>query len=194
MKRLFFKKTYFKDPYIFEDKKSGIRIEITETSSMGLTEEYSLRIKTRHGSGEMIYRDYAIENHPPPNPHDKPHLQFKFHKEGLKQFRIFLNLAGLEEYKQGILGFIFQIGRIIAALEKECPGITEKVMYVDQIKELEQEGRFLIQKIEESCSRNRIEFDDGPTRGTLNGLGNHQILIEFLGKDNVREIIKNNST
>jgi len=63
MKKFQFSKTYFNN-LIIDDQKANIRVVVTETPSLDVTEEdYSLRIETRHEKEKTIHRNYAIEHH-----------------------------------------------------------------------------------------------------------------------------------
>ncbi|MAG08485.1 hypothetical protein CMO89_03360 [Candidatus Woesearchaeota archaeon] len=88
MKELHFSKKYFKRE-IFDDPESKVRVLIKEKPCFEISEEeYSLRVSTRYENPETVHREWAVEHHLPPAKHSFPHLQFKFHTEGVGQFRL----------------------------------------------------------------------------------------------------------
>lgn len=189
MKEFHFTKIYF-SKLIFNDEKSKIRVVIKETPSLEVTEEdYSLRVETRHKEDKLIHRDYAIEHHISQPKHSYPHMQFKFHTEEIGTFRIRLDFESSDEYKRAILGFIYKIKDVLKDLEKYREGITNEIMVLDLVNKLSQEGEFLIQKISESLSKYQIEFDQY-NRIKNKQLEKNYLLTDFLGKDNIRKILR----
>jgi hypothetical protein len=192
MKEFQFSKTYF-NTFLFDDLESNIRIVVKEKPSFEITEEeYSLRIETHHEEEQYIHRKYAIEHHPQQDKHNFPHLQFKFHTEEVGTFWLHLILQNSEEYQKAILGFIYKIKCVLSDLEKFRTGITEEIMILDEVNKLEKEGEFLSLKISESIAHSQIEFDDnGYARDKLQKLNKNPLLLDFLGKDNLSNMILN---
>ncbi len=189
MKEFQFSKTYFKR-MILDDSSSKIRIVIKETPSLDISEEeYSLRIETRHEKERAIHRKYAIEHHNQEK-HNYPHLQFKFHTEEIGTFRIKLEFKSQEEYKKSILGFVYKIKGILGELEKYRGGISDEMLVLELVDNLEEENKFLNQKIRESINNSLIEFDDKEIKRKIKKINENPLLIEFLGEENIKKIIK----
>ena len=189
MKDLHFSKTYF-NKKIFDDPDAKIRVEVNETPSLDITqEEYSLRINTRHEEAKTIQRNYAIEHSLPPSKHDFPHVQFKFHTEEIGQFRIRIDFKEQEEYRKGVLGFIYKTKNILEYLEKFREGITKEILVLDLVKSLEKEGNFLTQKIQEGIKKYALEFDEKEkSRDKLKRLEENKLLLNFMGLENIKLI------
>lgn len=147
-----------------------------------------MRISTRHESPEVIHRNWAIEHHLPPTKHCFPHLQFKFHTEEIGQFRIRIDIADQDEYRKVILGFIYQIKQILNNLETFKKGITEEILVLELVNQLEPESGFLFEKIKQGVQTYSLELDKGITGSKLNKLNDHPLLRAFLGKENMRLI------
>ncbi|MAF35638.1 hypothetical protein CL622_00790 [archaeon] len=189
-----FTKTYVKEP-IFDDYKAKVRVVIEERPSININEEeYSLRITTRYEEPKRVHRKYAIEHHIPPMPHNYPHLQFKFHTEEIGQFRIRIDVKNDKEYEEAILGFIYKIKGILTDLETTSKGITDKILVLPLVNQLEKQGINLTHKIYESIKKYSIEFDEKrKTTNTLERLKKNPLLLEFIGKENMDLIEKEHS-
>lgn len=189
MKEFHFSKTYF-NKLILDDPKTKIRVVVDETPSLDISEEeYSLRVTTRHEEGKFIHRDYAIEHSLSPSKHDFPHIQFKFHTEEIGQFRIRIDFENQEEYKLGVLGFIYKIKEILRYLEKFREGITEEILILEMVDKLKEESLFLSEKIQEGIKKYSIEFDKKrKIRDKLERLEENQLLLKFMGLENIKLI------
>jgi len=188
MKDFHFSKIYF-NKLIFDDPKAKIRVVINETPSLDVSqEEYSLRITTRHEEDKTIHRDYAIEHALLPSKHDFPHVQFKFHTEEIGQFRVRIDFENQEEYKKGVLGFIYKIKNILSYLEKFKKGITKEILVIELVNNLEKESEFLTNKIHDGIRKYAIIFDEKGVRDRLKGLEQNKLLLGFMGLDNVKLI------
>lgn len=189
MKEFYFSNKYF-NKKIFDDSYYNIRVEIKETPSLEISEEeYSLRITTRYEKSKSVYRNYAIEHNLPPAKHCFPHLQFKFHSEGIGQFRIRIDIKNKEEYKNAILGFIYKIKEVLGDLEKIREGITNEILVLRLVNKLEKEGEFLTKKIHEGIKKYSLEFDEKKRlRDKLRKLEEHRLLHGFIGKNNIKLI------
>lgn len=189
MKNLHFSKIYF-NKKIFDDPSTKIRVVVTETPSLDITqEEYSLRISTRHEEAKTIHRNYAIEHALPPSKHDFPHVQFKFHTEEIGQFRIRVDFKDQEEYRKGVLGFIHKTKNILEYLEKFRKGITKEILVLNLVEKLEKEGDFLTQKIHQGIKKYALEFDkEERLRNKLKRLEQNHLLLGFMGLENIKLI------
>jgi hypothetical protein len=188
MKDFHFSKIYF-NKLIFDDPKTKIRIVVNETPSLDIAqEEYSLRITTRHEEDKTIHRDYAIEHSLPPSKHDFPHVQFKFHTEEIGQFRVRIDFENQEEYKKGVLGFIYKIKNILSYLEEFKKGISKEILVVELVNNLEKESEFLTNKIHDGIRKYAVIFDEKGVRDRLKGLEQNKLLLGFMGLDNVKLI------
>ncbi|MBI2547994.1 hypothetical protein HYW21_01455 [Candidatus Woesearchaeota archaeon] len=186
MKPFHFTKIYFRK-YILDDPDSKIRVVIKEKPSIEITEEdYSLRITTRYEYAKIIHRDYAIEHHLPPAKHAFPHLQFKFHTEGIGQLRIRIDVLNEEEYRKAILGFIYLTKNILGELEQFRDGITNEILVLDLVAKLDKESKFLLQKIQQGIQKYALEFDKGSSQEKIQALGNHPLLLSFIGKTTMK--------
>jgi hypothetical protein len=189
MKDFHFSKIYF-NKLIFDDPNTKIRIVVDETPSLDINqEEYSLRVTTRHEEDRMIHRDYAIEHALSPSKHAFPHIQFKFHTEEVGQFRVRVDFENQEEYKKGVLGFIYKIKDILTYLEKFRKGITNEILVIELVNNLDKEAEFLTNKINEGIKKYSIIFDgEEKIRDKLKRLEQNQLLLEFMGLDNIKLI------
>lgn len=191
MKDLHFSKTYF-NKEIFDDPSAKIRVVVSEHPSLDIAEEeYSLRITTRHQENKPINRYYAIEHSLPPSKHDFPHVQFKFHTEEVGQFRVRVDFEDQEEYKKGVLGFIYKIKNILGSLEKFREGITREILVLELVEKLNKEGDFLTSKIHEGISKYALEFDEEQgLRSKLVKLEHHPLILNFMGINDIKLIEK----
>lgn len=188
MKEFHFSKIYF-NKLTLDDPKTRIRVVVNETPSLDIAqEEYSLRVATRHEENKTIHRDYAIEHSLPPSKHDFPHVQFKFHTEEIGQFRVRIDFESQEEYKKGVLGFIYKIKNILSYLEEFKKGITEEILVVDLVNNLENESELLTNKIHEGIKKYSVIFDEEGARDRLKRLEQNKLLLGFMGLDNVKLI------
>lgn len=189
MKDFHFSKIYF-NKLIFDDQKTKIRVVVDETPSLDITqEEYSLRVTTRHEEDRIIHRDYAIEHSLPPSKHAFPHVQFKFHTEEIGQFRVRVDFENQEQYKKGVLGFIYKIKDILTYLEKFREGIVNEILVIELVNNLGKEAEFLTNKINEGIKKYSIIFDgEEKIEDKLKKLEQNQLLLEFIGLDNIKLI------
>lgn len=188
MKELHFSPKYF-NKFILDDLENKLRIVIHEKPCLNISEEgYSLRITTRYENIKTIHRDIAIEHHLPPAKHDFPHLQIKFTSEKIGQFRIRIDIKDMEEYQKLILGFIFQIKKILEELEHIRVGITKEILVLELVNELSKENLFFQEKINEWFIKYLPEIYNNLTIENLNNLKTNPFLISFLGKENLKLI------
>jgi len=190
MKDFHFSKIYF-NKLIFDDPKAKIRVVVNETPSLDIAqEEYSLRVTTRHEEEGIINRDYAIEHALAPSKHAFPHVQFKFHTEEIGQFRVRIDFENQEEYKKGVLGFIYKIKDMLVYLEEFKKGITKEILVLDLVNGLEEESIFLTNKIHDGITKYSVIFDEERVRGRLKKLEQNKLLLRFMGLDNIKLIEK----
>lgn len=189
MKPLHFSKTFF-NKLIFDEPDSNVRVVVKETPCSNIKEEeYSLRITTRHEDGKIIGRDCAIEHSLPPSKHAFPHVQFKFHAEEIGQFRIRVDFENQEEYKKGVLGFIYKIKSLLSHLEIFREGITNEVLVLDLVDKLEEESKFLTSKMCEGIMKYSAILDEEEKRRVhLEKLNQNKLLLGFIGISNVKLI------
>jgi len=191
MKEFHFSKIYF-NKLEYDDRESNIRVIVKEIPSLEIFEEdYSLRVETQHEEDRPIHRKYAIEHHSKFDKHNYPHLQFKFHTEEIGTFRLRLDFQSQEEYKKAILGFIYKIKDVLNDLERLKKGICKEILVLDLVNELSEQGEFLSNKIAESIMKYKVEFQNyGYARDKVKKLNENHLLIDFLGKDNIKKIIE----
>ena len=191
MKKFTFSKKYFKT-LVYDDPHTSIRVVVNETPSMDIEhEDYSLRIETRHQEIKPVHRKYAIEHHKRQEKHQYPHLQFTFHTEEIGTFWIRLDFKDMNEYENAILGFIYKIKNVLEELEHYKEGISEDILILELVNELSNEGNFLTNKIAESIEKYQIEFQDYlPKKEIMSNINSNELLIEFLGKDNIKKVQK----
>ncbi len=195
MKEFHFSKKYF-NSLTYDDLASNIRVIISETPSLDVSEEdYSLRVETHHEEEKVIHRKYAIEHHSKQDKHNYPHLQFKFHTEEIGTFWLRLEFKTQEEYKNAILGFIYKIKNVLEDLERFKPGICGEILVLELVNSLSEEGRFLTEKISQSIVNHQLEFQNyGYAREKILSLNKNQLLVDFLGKDNVVKVVESYTT
>lgn len=190
MKEFHFTKRYF-NKLKYEDIGSNLRIVVKETPSLDISEEdYSLRIETHHTEDlKTVHRKYAIEHHSMQDKHNTPHLQFKFHSEEIGTFWLHLDIKDASDYRKAILGFIYKIKGILLKLETVKQGICNEILVLELVRTLSAEGEFLSRKITQCIQNNQLEFQrDRPVREKVRGMKDNPLLIEFLGKENIRRI------
>ena len=96
----------------FTNKKcelDGLTVTLDERPSFDVqSEDYRFRVVIAEVVDEVdiYYRDIAIENHHKQTEHQRPHLQFKLHADGIGHIHIFLPVSTAKDYKKYILSFL----------------------------------------------------------------------------------------
>jgi hypothetical protein len=109
--------------------------------------------------------------------------------EEIGQFRIRIDVKDSEEYKKSILGFIYKIKNVLGSLEQFREGITKEILVLDLVNKLDDEGRFLTQKIQEGINKYALEFDEeNRLKSRLGKLGKNPLLLDFMGVNNIKLI------
>ncbi|MBN1544318.1 hypothetical protein JW898_02545 [Candidatus Woesearchaeota archaeon] len=173
----------------YDDSKSGIRVEVAEGGNINIIEEgFSLRVKTRSERDVPKHRNYAIEHHPD-QPHDFPHIQFKFITEEIGTIRIRIDLADSEEYDRAVKGFIYKIKTALDELEEHKEGITGEILVLDLVNQLSSESKFLSCKMAEGIAKYSLDFEDKKLRQEgINNLKSNHLLLEFMGRPVINSI------
>ena len=106
------------------------------------SEDYRFRVKIAEVVDEVdiYYRDMAIEDHHNQIKHQKPHLQFKLHADGVGHIHIFLPINNAKDYKKYILSFLDIIGSILIEIDNPKKELQKKFMRIENFKEIEGMG------------------------------------------------------
>jgi len=87
---------------------SNLTITLDERPCFDIrSEDYRFRVVIAEVINEVdiYYRDIAIEDHHKQTVHQKPHLQFKLHADGIGHIHLFLPVDNAKDYKKYILSF-----------------------------------------------------------------------------------------
>jgi hypothetical protein len=77
---------------------------------------------------------------------------------------------------------------VLTYLEEFKKGITKEVLVLDLVNRLEEESEFLTNKIHEGITKYSIIFDKKGVRSKLKKLEQNNLLLGFMGLDNVKLI------
>lgn len=144
---------------------NGSTITLDERPSYDIrSEDYRFRVIIAEVIDEVdiYYRDIAIEDHPNQVKHQKPHLQFKLHADGIGHIHIFLPIKDTKDYKKYILSFLDIIGSVLIKMDNEEKELQNKFMQMDKFKEINGMGENIKQVVYESYKKGEL------TLSTLN--------------------------
>jgi len=80
---------------------------------------------------------------------------------------------------------------VLEELEKYRKGITREILVLELVNKLKKEGEFLTRKVSENLDKYMVEFEEPPKIGRrISKLEKNPLLISFLGKPNIRKIVK----
>ena len=184
---------YFKTTYKEWDSEN-IKIEITESATHDhKNEEFHLRIKTTKGNYNIeldddenyIIRNYGIEKHET-EPHNHPHLQFKFSTEKIGKIRIRIDLKNNTEYDKAITGFIYNMKFVLDNIEQSL-NISSEIMNNTLVTELKENGLFLLQKLEKGIIKYSTELEND---ADVSEIEKDELINLFLGKRNTKLLIE----
>ncbi|MBT6520258.1 hypothetical protein HOK51_10530 [Candidatus Woesearchaeota archaeon] len=184
---------YFKTTYKEWDSEN-IKIEITESATHDhKNEEFHLRIKTTKGNYNIeldddenyIIRNYGIEKHEA-EPHNHPHLQFKFSTEKIGKIRIRIDLKNNTEYDKAITGFIYNMKFVLDNIEQSL-NISSEIMNNTLVTELKENGLFLLQKLEKGIIKYSTELEND---ADVSEIEKDELINLFLGKRNTKLLIE----
>tara|TARA_Y100000310_G_C20584294_1_gene764611 strand:+ start:530 stop:1108 length:579 start_codon:yes stop_codon:yes gene_type:complete len=125
-------------------------------------EDYRFRVKIAEVIGEIdiCYRDIAIEDHHQQTKHQKPHLQFKLHADGLGHIHIFLPVENAEDYKKYILSFLDTIGSVLIDIDNPQKKLQTEFMIMKNFKKIEGMSRNIKKLIYEQYQRKELRLLD----------------------------------
>jgi len=141
--------------------RSGITITLDERPSFDISsEDYRFRIMIAEVIDEVdiYYRDMAIEDHHQQVKHQKPHLQFKLHADGIGHIHIFLPVKNIKDYKKYILGFLDIIGSVLIRMDNDKKELQKTFMIMDSFNEIKGMGNNIKQVIYDSYKDGELKF------------------------------------
>ncbi|MBI2139459.1 hypothetical protein HYU14_00930 [Candidatus Woesearchaeota archaeon] len=109
----------------------GMTITLDERPAFDISsEDYRFRVVIAEVVDEVdiYYRDMAIEDHHQQAKHQRPHLQFKLHADGVGHIHIFLPISDAKDYRKYILSFLDIIGSVLVAMDNEKKELQHKFM------------------------------------------------------------------
>jgi len=149
--------------YKFFTKKKcevdGITITLDERPAFDIrSEDYRFRVVIAEVVDEVdiYYRDIAIEDHHKQAKHQRPHLQFKLHADGIGHIHIFLPVNDAKDYKKYILSFLDIIGSILVKMDNEKKELQGKFMQMDNFKKIKGMGNNIKQVVYESYKKGEL--------------------------------------
>ena len=119
---------------------NNITITLDERASYDIrSEDYRFRVKISEVVDEIdVYcRDMAIENHHQQIKHQKPHLQFKLHADGVGHIHIFLPVEDAKDYRRYILSFLDIIGSILVSMDSPKQELQKKFMVMENFEKIQ---------------------------------------------------------
>lgn len=122
------------------------------------SEDYRFRIKIAEVIDEIdiYYRDIAIEDHHNQIKHQKPHLQFKLHADGIGHIHIFLPIKTAKDYKKYILSFLDIIGSILIKINNK--ELQKNFMIIENFNKIKGLGNNIKNFIFEEYQKNNLKL------------------------------------
>jgi hypothetical protein len=139
----------------------NLTVTLNETPSFDISsEDYRFRVEIAEVVDEVdiFYRDIAIEDHHKQIKHQKPHLQFKLHADGVGNIYIFLPITEASEYKKYILSFLDIIGNILINADNDKQELQKKFMIMDNFKKIEGMSKHIKQVVYESYKKCELKL------------------------------------
>ena len=138
---------------------SGITITLDERPAFDIkSEDYRFRVVIAEVVDEVdvCYRDIAIEDHHNQTKHQRPHLQFKLHADGIGHIHIFLPVNNTNDYKKYILSFLDIIGSVLIKMDNEKKELQNKFMILDNFNKIEGMGDNIKQVVYDSYKKGEL--------------------------------------
>lgn len=148
----------------FTSKKyemENLTITLDERPSYDMdSDDYRFRVKIAEVIDEIDirYRDAAIEDHHRQIKHQKPHLQFKLHADGIGHIYIFLPVKDIKDYKKFILSFLDIIGQILIKMDNQDKELQKKFMIIDSFKKIAGMGNNIKQLVYEQFKKRKLKL------------------------------------
>ena len=149
--------------YDFFTKKkyeaSGITITLDERPSFDIkAEDYHFRVVIAEVVDEVdiYYREMAIEDHPRQTQHQRPHLQFKLHADGVGHIHIFLPVSDAKDYKKYILSFLDIIGSVLVRMDNKDKELQHKFMILGSFNKIRGMGDNIKQVVYDSYKKGEL--------------------------------------
>ena len=144
----------YQDEYTITFSRDTVKITITETNWL-VEDEYCLNLKSAKFTLEGETKESMVHHHK--KGHTEKHLQFKLYAKK-QEIRIFLEKLDDEDYQKCIKGFLY-IAKELINQEQQKNSIKEnlvKYFFNEKIERLIPESNYLLQKINESFSNQKI--------------------------------------
>ena len=138
-----------------------VRISLRERASYDIdTEDYGFRVEISEVIDEIHVstRDLAIEDHHSQQKHQKPHLQFKLHADGIGHIHIFLPITNEKEYKKYILGFLDIIGGVLIKIDNEDKELQNNFMIAKNFEKIKGRSNLIKQVVAESYANGKLQI------------------------------------
>lgn len=149
--------------YEFFTKKkyeiNSLTVTLDERPSFDIkSEDYRFRVVISEVVDEVdiYYRDIAIEDHPQQTKHQRPHLQFKLHADGIGHIYIFLPVTNAKDYKKYILSFLDIIGSVLIKMDNEEKELQNKFMIIDNFRKIRGMGDNIKQVVHDSYKKGEL--------------------------------------
>lgn len=140
---------------------NDLTITLDERPSFDITsEDYRFRVVIAEVVDEVdiSYRDMAIEDHHKQTKHQRPHLQFKLHADGIGHIHIFLPVSSAKDYKKYILGFLDIIGSILIKIDSKEKELQRNFMIMDSFNKIKGMGDNIKQVVHESYKKGELKL------------------------------------
>ena len=150
--------------HFFVQKKfevDDLTITLEERPSFDIrSEDYRFRVVIAEVIDEVdiYYRDIAIEDHHEQIKHQKPHLQFKLHADGIGHIHIFLPVNNAKDYKKYILSFLDIIGSILIKLDSKEQKLQKQFMIMESFNEIKGMGDNIKQIVYDSYKKGELKL------------------------------------
>jgi len=141
--------------------KSGVTITLDERPSFDISsEDYRFRVIIAEIIDEVdiYYRNIAIEDHHQQVRHQKPHLQFKLHADGIGHIHIFLPVKSTKDYKKYILSFLDIIGSILISMDNSKKELQKTFMIMSSFNKIKGMGDNIKQVVYDSYKNKELKL------------------------------------
>lgn len=124
------------------------------------SEDYRFRVKISEVIDEIDirYKDVAIEDHHRQIKHQKPHLQFKLHADGIGHVYIFLPVNAVQDYKKYILSFLDIIGSVLIKMDNPQKELQKKFMIIENFRKIKGMGDHIKRLVYDQYQKGELQL------------------------------------